>query len=507
MAQRTTAELMQDLARSGVTLTLIDGQIHYSGPAGRFAAEELREVRSRRAEVVSYLECSKPAVKTVLPIGSYARPLKTPLSSSQRFWWELEQITGPQRHPMMPIAVAADVDESILRGAFTAVVSSHEALRTRFIVDDGRVFTVIDPPTDVELDLADFSSLPEDEAQAAASAFITQYHFTRYELNGGSLFRACLVKISSKHRVALVGAHHSIMDASSLSVLGADLSAAYAALASGATWQPGARVQLADFCIWEQHWLRSSGCDDPYEYWSARLEGAAPLQLPTDRPRTGQRSGFFEGRCELNLPERVVAGLRALGQRCGTTTQVNILAVYGLVLAQWSMCTDVLFGNYTMFRWPVGTADLIGCLAQNRPILLQIRKRASFTDYLEHVRAAYAVSLDFQKVVGAEIAWRRHLNRIIANLAILSEEQATSDGAPPPSPLLPVNHELALMLQEGPSSVRGFVSYAADLFRPGTIQRFCSEIERVAAAVSRDPTQRLIQLIPALMSLRSTGEA
>jgi hypothetical protein len=150
---------------------------------------------------------------------------------------------------------------------------------------------------------------------------------------------------------------------------------------------------------------------------------------------------------------------------------------------------------------------LIGCLAANRPIFLHLEKTATFAEYLEHMQAAYAVSQDFQKVVGADTAWRHHLNRIVANLGISPHEWEASDVPPSDWQSLPVNHELALMLEDGPNTIRGVVSYAASLFLPSTILRFCSEFERLATAVSRDPTQRLTELIPELTTYHSMGDA
>lgn len=137
---------------------------------------------------------------------------------------------------------------------------------------------------------------------------------------------------------------------------------------------------------------------------------------------------------------------------------------------------DILFGNYTAFRWPVNAADLIGCLGANRPICVEIAAQATFAEHLRQIWSVYVESQDFRRVVGARIAWDRHLNRIIANLSKVNEDVDVDTMPPPPGwHLLPVNHELALVLRETPSALRGCVSYSAAHFSVDAIKHFCND--------------------------------
>src|SRR5581483_6411979 len=99
-----------------------------------------------------------------------------------------------------------------------------------------------------------------------------QYRGKTYQLNGGALFRVCLLKIEHNLHFILIGAHHILLDGRSHEILHAELRALYAAFTADRQRQlPAPACQFTDFAIWEQHWLRSEGGADPYSYWDERL--------------------------------------------------------------------------------------------------------------------------------------------------------------------------------------------------------------------------------------------
>ena len=490
MAIEPTIGMLLDALRSkGVTLVLKGEHIHYRGPPSCADLSEMRAIKARRAEAIDYLrhmEC-------------------VPLSTSQRWWLDLEARTGPLPQPMFYVRWASPVDSHALRRALREIVNRHDALRTRFSADHEPARAVIDAPGDVSLEQVDFTALEAAQVETVAGAYVHEFRLRSFDLQGGPLFRAAQVDLPGGQSYVLMSAHHIIIDGWSVGIIKTELETLYAAYVGGRQpTLPKPAMQMSDFAAWEHEWLRASGSIDPAAYWDERLKHISSIELPADMPRSARAYGFPEGRCALDLTQFGSDHVRDLGRRCRVTTQAILLAVYGLQLARRSRCREILFGNYTLFRWPRGAADVIGCLGGNRPIHLTIEPRASFEEYLRHVWDAYVSSTDFQKVVSTPLAWNHRLNRVVASFSKAGEDMPATpmaQAAVPPPPgwrALPVNHELKLVVNEGTARLNGFISYAANLFLPETIRSFCEDFVSLASAVLAESSAPLSDMLPEL---------
>src|SRR6185436_11039522 len=100
------------------------------------------------AERLADLPPSQASQDTAEPIQRADRSAPLPLSFSQERLWFLEQLEGPS--PLYHIAAAFDgtgrLEVEALRAAVAALWSRHEALRARFLIDDGFPFQTFAPP-------------------------------------------------------------------------------------------------------------------------------------------------------------------------------------------------------------------------------------------------------------------------------------------------------------------------------------------------------------------------
>jgi hypothetical protein len=478
-------ELLGTLRCKGITLALIDGEIRFRGPPGSAAAAEFHEIRSRKTEVVKYLTDISASMRDIPSLGSYPRVSPLPLSCAQRWWWELEAVAGPTPQPLLLIPVTGAVDAGLVKRALAHIVSRHEILRTRFAASGSTAVPIIDPPGEVWLKADDFTQLPEADRATRASERVDEYRFGTFELNGGPLVKAHLLRLSTHFHLVLISLHHIIMDAWSVAILKRELRGLLAAYLEGKdAVLPSPRIQHADFAIWEQHWLAASNAEDPYAFWDTTLAAVTPIQMPLDVPRPPGLLGLAEAILSFELSAATLGSLRQFSRTHKITVQVCLLAVYGMALSHWTGRREVLIGNYTAHR-PPGTEDIVGCLVANRPVPSTVFAQIRFVDYLEQVRRAYLVALDFRRPVSLRISWQKRLHAVIVNYW-----QSDTDGpGTPPSIGQPkrVHHELALSLQETPTAIRGTISYPQSLFRADTVERFRRHFLRLAAIVTTQP--------------------
>src|ERR1051325_669474 len=82
---------------------------------------------------------------------------------------------------------------------------------------------------------------------------------------------------------------------------------------------PPLPVQYADYAAWQRRWVEGDVLQAQAGYWTEAPAGAPELlELPTDHPRPARQdhAGAYVG---VVMDEALTAGLKALGQRHGTT--------------------------------------------------------------------------------------------------------------------------------------------------------------------------------------------
>ena len=97
--------------------------------------------------------------------------------------------------------------------------------------------------------------------------------------------------------------HHIISDDWSMAILFHEMAQLYQAFCAGRppSLEP-LPIQYADYSVWQRQRLQGETLDRLLEYWRRRLQGIAPLELPTDHPRSCQpeQAGKTE---EIQLPK------------------------------------------------------------------------------------------------------------------------------------------------------------------------------------------------------------
>jgi Condensation domain len=139
-----------------------------------------------------------------------------------------------------------------------------------------------------------------------------------------------LWSIDAVRHILLVSMHHSITDGLSITIMKAELAAAYAAACSGT--QPGWQqlpVQFADYAAWQRSNLQ---LDEELAWWSDTLAGAPPLlELPYDRPRPDVFS-HKGAHVQLALADVTASDLAELAAQHQTTPFVVALTALQVLL-------------------------------------------------------------------------------------------------------------------------------------------------------------------------------
>ncbi|MDC7337710.1 condensation domain-containing protein [Streptomyces lydicus] len=202
-----------------------------------------------------------------------------------------------------------ETDEAALRQALTALTGHHEALRHRFVREDGAWHQYATPPRSVDvLRRHDLSAL-EPCQRAAAMDKLAAAADAGLDLAAGELFAALLFVFGPGERPTLfLTAHHLVVDGVSWRILLADLEAGYVQARDGKPVSLGAPG--SSFGQWAHRLaghVADGGLDGQAAYWQA-LPPATDIPATAADRRWSSRCRPSRWSCPRTSPRCCCAG-------------------------------------------------------------------------------------------------------------------------------------------------------------------------------------------------------
>ena len=444
------------------------------------------------------------------PLVPMPRDRPIPLSFAQQRFWFVERLGAAQGAYHIPIVLTLEgtVDAAALETALNALVARHEALRTTFRLAGAEPVQVVAPELHLPLPIEDLTHLPEDERVAEAKRISDAESRATFDLERGPLLRTKLVRLSDESHLLLVMMHHIIGDAWSLGVMFRELAELYAAAREGRPAKlPPMKVQYPDYALWQRERLEGEALDRELKFWRDRLDGAATLAMPTDRPHPPVQS--FKGASQpFHLHPETAKRLALLAKENGATTFMALLAAFKAVLSRWSGVKDVVVGSPVAGRVPEETEGLIGVFVNTLALRTDLGGDPTFRELLGRVREgtldAYAhQEVPFERLV-EELKIERSLSRHPLFQVIFSMHAEGSGGGGPELQGLQVGYgegstgttkvDITFAVTEGAHGISGVFQYASDLFDAATMARMASHLSVLLDAATADPDRRVSEL-------------
>lgn len=441
-----------------------------------------------------------------MPTGGPGEP--APLSSDQRRLWFINELRsgGLEYNVDAAWRMRGPVRPDALDKAVGVVVHRHDVLRTRIAVVGSEPFQVVGESEVPVLQRHDLSAEPDPVA--AAGRLAARAANETFDLARGPLARFWLARLADEDHAFGVAVHHLIFDRESLTILLAELAAAYLAGCDGGPIElPALSAQFSDFARWQRRRAEAEGRDVDRRYWRGLLaEVPVVAELPTDRPRSAQPSGRA-GAVAVRIPVATAERVRSLaGEHRSTPFVVGLAAFQGLLLRYASGGGGVAVGCPFNARTRVEFEPLIGFFARSLPIVADLDARADPT-------FEALVRLARDRMLEAHQHQELPLDEIVAlagpprDLGFNPVFQVWFDlsGAEPATPSWPPGVELTPLatgqvrtrfdlelhlVDEGPAGIAGRLLYAADLFDEETAQDLARHYETFLAAAVAAPRTR-----------------
>ncbi|MFL5539811.1 MAG: non-ribosomal peptide synthetase, partial [Longimicrobiaceae bacterium] len=383
-------------------------------------------------------------------------------------------------------------------------------LRTTFVEVEGEPVQRIAEESRFHLLEHDLGEHPDAAAELRRLA--AEEAGAPFDLEQGPLIRGRLVRLSADENVLLLTMHHIVSDGWSMEVLTRELDTLYDAFRRGeANPLPPLPVQYADYAIWQRKWVDGEVLRRQAEYWKTTLAGAPELlELPTDRPRPA-RQDHAGGMVGIDLGEELTAGLKALGQRRGTTLFMTLLAGWAAVLGRLSGQEDVVIGAPSANRGRTEIEGLIGFFVNTLALRVDLSGAPTVAELLEQVRARSLGAQQHQDIPFEQVVELVQPARSLAHtplFQVMLTWQNASEGRLE-LPGLRVGgvgaashdtakFDLALTLGEAGGRITGSVTYATALFERSTVERHLTYLRRVLETMAADDLQAVdaLPLLP-----------
>ena len=432
-----------------------------------------------------------------------------PLSYAQERLWFLDQLAPGDVFYNIPavLRMRGELDIEILAQSITEVVRRHEVLRTTFHSQGGVPQQAIAPPMPVAVPVVDLREVAEENREAEVERLVCEETQRPFDLGQLPLFRLRIVRIREAEYVIAVTLHHIVADGWSIGVFLREVQSLYAAFVAG---QPSPLselpVQYSDYAVWQRGWLQGEVLKGEMGYWRKRLQGAAMLELPTDRPRP-RLQNLGGATYPLVIEEEIYRGLKALSRQEGATLFMTLIAAFKVLLYRYTGQEDISVGTPIANRRRAEIEGLIGFFVNTLVLRTDLHGELSFKEVLKRVREAaleaYAhQDLPFEKLV-AELRPVRDLSRnplfqvmfILQNAPLPKEcgflglemiHGNIGGGAS--------NFDLSLSLMELDKKLIGGFEYPPELFDRATIERLVVHYKTLLTGIVSNPCQPLWSL-------------
>jgi aspartate racemase len=468
------------------------------------------QLAARKTEILEFLKDACQATRPQPPtMKRIPRNAELPLSFAQMRLWLLDRLepqTGTYNIPSW-FRLKGKFNLAALEQSLTEIVRRHEALRTSFLMEDGRPVQKISSPEPFQISVVDLQGLPEAvrEEEAARLALVDARQ--PFDLGKAPLMRATLLKLAAEEHVLLLDIHHIAFDGWSFGVFERELSVLYKASLQGkASPLAELSIQYADFAVWQREWLRGEVLQTHLDYWREKLRGNLPfLRLPTDYMRPALQT-YNGSTVSWVLSPELTEGLKTLSRREGVTLFVTLLAAFQLLLRRYTGQEDIVVGTPIANRNRAEIEGLIGLFMNMLVMRADLSGNLSFRELLGRVQGAafgaYAhQDLPFEKLV-EELNPERDLSRspffqvlfALQNMPMQPLELSGLEVSRMKADNRTSKFDLSLYITERPEGLSCTFEYNTDLFKADRIEGMWRHLQVLLEGIVAHPEQRLSEL-------------
>ncbi len=433
-----------------------------------------------------------------------------PTTALQQSLWSFEQLATDAPYAFyifFAYRIDGALDVPAFQRALQRLACRHDALRTRLVVEDGRLLQVIDPVAQVELKQYDLTAAIDEELNRFARDRSLAQQNVELSLSKGPLFDLELLRLKEDAWLFHIAIHHAIADGGSLDILMRDLSAIYHNETVGTMLPPPPTRHIGDVGLEEAEQADATLTQETLDKIREMVCAAdEPLPLAYAIPRPDRKT--FSGSVLVHSIEPALFRLfRNVCTDLKTTPAVGLLALYEAAIASWSGSSRFQIGSIVSVRRKAWHFATVAPLVNPVVVPCSVDQEWTFAELLRTVENYWQESIatshvSFEKVVASINPSRSTAYTPLFQLAYIYQNayapsysfgSAMARGVP--RALSFARYDLALEIEERSDGGADVVfQYSTDIFDQVTIERFATDIVACVERVCATPDTRVAQL-------------
>lgn len=445
------------------------------------------------------------------PIKRVPRDRPLPLSFSQQRLWFLNQLEpGTAAYNIgSALQIIGDLDSTAMLEGIRQVIRRHEVLRTRFPAQDGMPVQVIDDRIMIASSIEDIRDvLSGVEKESKLRQFAEEEARKPFDLAGGPLIRARLLRTGEREHVLLMVLHHIVSDGLSMKLLMSEIGENYELNKSGSAGRRlDLEIQYADYAVWQREVMRGETLERGLRYWQEKLKGQIRLiDLPTDRPRPEAQR--YEGEMyRFELGRELMDALDGFCADESLTKFMALLGTWQVLLHRYSEDDEITVGTPVDNRIRAELGGVIGCFINTVVMRTNMHGNPTARELLNRVKEVIIGAFEHQEVPFELIVERLQPERrtnytpfIQVWFVLHPEKRGDEMRVREESDLIiegididnkTAQFDLALSMFE---SGQGILTYNTDLFDRSTIEQMVEDYRALLRGMIESPTLRILDI-------------
>ena len=395
-------KIIDECIERGIVLKLVRNELDVKAPKGAFNSELINTIRENKEEIVEWLKQGElQDNKKKNSVTKAPEISKNPLSSNQLRLWLFEQCNhGSTAYNIRSqLEIAGELDFGALNNAINRVVERHQVLRSIYQSVEGEPYQETLSCYNVPFICHDISGEAELEREAAHKLLIDASLNYKFDLSKDVLFRAELIKFEEDKYTLLMLTHHIAADAWSIDIIIKEIVYYYINFINDGGGQlPELNIQYKDYAYWQNECLSGKPLDKMFDFWKHYLEGSSTVcNLPIDHKRPNLQR--HQGACfQQNVAASMLNTMKSFVVETQSSLFMFMQAAYGILLARYSGCSDILVGFPIVNRDEKSLEPLVGYFSNTLVLRTQLSEPVTMIELLSRTKKEFTEIFSNQKI-------------------------------------------------------------------------------------------------------------
>lgn len=456
------------------------------------------------SSLLQIIDERKKGVTSSSFIKKQPKPENIPLSFSQERLWFIDRLEGSlQYHIPAVLKLKGCLNISALEFALKQIIRRHEVLRSVFIEKEGKIYQQVTELNKSYLNIIDGTELKSNPQRIDEK--VNELVLKPFDLQHDTMLRADLISLTQDEHCLVVTIHHIASDGWSVPIIIEELVELYSSFTESRKENlPEITLQYSDYSIWQRNYLESE-LDTKIKYWKQKLDGALPLELPTDftRPAIRKTSGNITAvEIDKELSDKIIQ----LSADEGSTLYMTLLAAFNVLLFNYSKQNDISVGTSIANRPQLELEGLIGFFVNTLTLRSQVDPNEKFVDFLKQIKTTTIEAYEhqdvpFERVVEAVVRERDQSRSPLFQVMLVLLNTPESESSELKLKEVDIElqdfnlniskFDLTFHVRETPLGLKVSAEYSTDLFKESTIQRMLFHFTRILDQITRSKDQKV----------------